>query len=304
MTKLVVNRNVLVLHFTILIWGFTGILGELISISALPLVWYRVVIAAVSLYLYMKLSRRKVSVSRKNRIHFLAIGCIVGLHWILFFHSIKISTVSVALVTISSTTLFTSILEPVINRKRISVADIIVGLIIIFGIYLVFKFEFQYLWGIVCGLSCALCASLFSIFNARMVKTSSALVITLYEMIGAGLLVSALFLVRGDSWEILALSSRMDLIYLLVLGIICTSFAYVLGVSVMKELSAFTVALTTNLEPIYGIILALIIFGQKEEMSLGFYYGAVIILGAVFFYPVLKAKIENRKPQLINRKLH
>lgn len=304
MTKLVVNRNVLVLHFTILIWGFTGILGELISISALPLVWYRVVIAAVSLYLYMKLSRRKVSVSRKNRIHFLAIGCIVGLHWILFFHSIKISTVSVALVTISSTTLFTSILEPVINRKRISIADIIVGLIIIFGIYLVFKFEFQYLWGIVCGLSCALCASLFSIFNARMVKTSSALVITLYEMIGAGLLVSALFLVRGDSWEILALSSRMDLIYLLVLGIICTSFAYVLGVSVMKELSAFTVALTTNLEPIYGIILALIIFGQKEEMSLGFYYGAVIILGAVFFYPVLKAKIENRKPQLINRKLH
>lgn len=228
----------------------------------------------------------------------------VGLHWVLFFHAIKISTVSVALVTISSLTLFTSILEPIINRKRISIADIIIGIVIIFGIYLVFKFEFQYLWGIICGLSCALCASLFSILNAREVKNSSPITITFYEMVGACIFVSLILLFKGDGWMALHLDSTSDIIYLLILGVICTSFAYVLGVMVMKELSAFTVALTTNLEPIYGIIFALLIFGQKEEMSLGFYYGAAIILGAVFLYPVLKAKLEQKKNGLLNRKLH
>ncbi len=288
--KLVVNRNILILHFTVLIWGFTGVLGELISVSALHLVWYRVLIAAISLYVFFLYKKKTIRVSKEQIWQYLGVGVLVGLHWVLFFHAIKISTVSVTLVTLSSVTLFTAILEPIINRKRIAISDVLVGLLIIFGIYLIFKFEFKYFWGIVFGLSCAFCASIFSILNARMVKKASPSIITFYEMIGAFLVVSGLLVYTGqfDSQMIL---SQKDLMYLLLLGVVCTAFAYVLGVAVMKELSAFTVALTTNLEPVYGIILALLIFGQREAMSTGFYFGAVIILGAVFVYPYLKTKL-------------
>ncbi|MFD1166162.1 DMT family transporter [Sphingobacterium daejeonense] len=291
MSKITVNRNILILHLTVLIWGFTGVLGELISIPALHLVWYRVLIAAVSLILYYLIKRKSLLVPKGQLFQYLGVGMIVGLHWVLFFYAIKVSTVSVTLVTLSSVTLFTAILEPIINRKRISIADVIVGLVIIFGIYLIFKFEFKYFWGIVFGLSCAFCASIFSILNARMVKKDSPTTITLYEMIGAWIGVSAVMLVNGDFNSHMVLN-QSDLLYLLLLGVVCTAIAYVLGVAVMRELSAFTVALTTNMEPVYGIILALLIFGHKETMSTGFYFGAVIVLTAVFIYPYLKTKIK------------
>lgn len=285
-----INKNILILHFTVLIWGFTGILGDLITVSALHLVWYRVLIAAVSLFVYFVLSGKSIHVDRGRLIQFLLVGGVVGLHWVLFFHAIKISTVSVTLVTLSAVTLFTAILEPIINKKKISLADVTVGLLIIFGIYLIFKFEIQYLWGIIYGLSCAFCASIFSVLNARMVKKSSPTLITFYEMLGALCWVTLFMLFSGDFNAEMWLSSS-DLIYLLILGVFCTAVAYALGVAVMKELSAFTVALTTNMEPVYGIILALLIFGQKEAMSTGFYLGAVIVLTAVFIYPYLKTRL-------------
>lgn len=276
---------------TVLIWGFTGVLGELITVSALHLVWYRVLIAALSLYIYYLIKKKSIVVSREKMLQYLGVGMIVGLHWVLFFHAIKVSTVSVTLVTLSSVTLFTAILEPLINRKTISIADVVVGLVIIFGIYLIFKFEFQYFWGIVFGLSCAFCASIFSILNARMVKKGSPTTITLYEMLGAFIGVSLVMLYTGD-FDSQMILSQSDLLYLLLLGVVCTAIAYVMGVAVMRELSAFTVALTTNMEPVYGIILALLIFGQQEAMSTGFYFGAVIVLAAVFVYPYLKAKLK------------
>ncbi|TDS15843.1 DMT family transporter [Sphingobacterium paludis] len=303
MTKFLINKNVLILHFTVLIWGFTGILGGLISISALHLVWYRVLIAAIALFIYFVFLGKSLHVNRQRLIQFLVVGGVVGLHWVLFFHAIKISTVSVTLVTLSSVTLFTSILEPIINKKRIALSDVGVGLVIVFGIYLIFKFEFQYLWGIICGLSCAVCASIFSIMNARMVKKTSPTVITFYEMLGAFLWISLFMLLTGEFNEQIWLRGS-DWAYLLLLGVLCTAFAYVLGVAVMKELSAFTVALTTNMEPVYGIILAVLIFGQKETMSVGFYLGALIVLGAVFLYPYIKTRIENKERRLVNRKLH
>jgi len=294
------QRNVLLLHFTVLIWGFTGVLGGLITVSALPLVWYRVGIAAVSLGLYFLVTKRSMRISLGDTAKILVIGCVVGLHWVLFFHAIKISTVSVTLVALSSVTLFTAILEPLFNRRKPSLADITVGLIIILGIYLIFKFEFQYLWGIVFGLSAAFCASIFGIFNARMVKKHSPTIITFYEMLGAFLGVSVVMLVNGQFSEELILSAK-DWSYLLLLGIACTALAYVLGVAVMKELSAFAVALATNMEPVYGIIIAMLVFGHKETMSTGFYIGAVIVLAAVFFYPYLKAKLDKSKWKVVKK---
>src|SRR5690606_21702688 len=208
-----------------------------------------------------------------------------------------------SLVALSLLTFFSFIFGPVINKTKISKADVAIGLVIILGIYLIFKFEFQYVWGIVFGLGAALCASIFSILNARMVKDTSPTVITFYEMLGAFFWVSVIMLFRGDFNEEMWLQDA-DWAYILLLGVVCTAVAYVLGVAVMKELSAFTVALTTNMEPIYGVLLTILIFGQQETMSLGFYMAAVIILGAVFLYPYVKVKIEDREKRLINRKLH
>ncbi|MFZ4863605.1 DMT family transporter [Sphingobacterium sp. Mn56C] len=284
------NRNLFILHFTVLIWGFTGVLGGLISIAALPLVWYRVFIAAISLFIYIKITRKNMQVPLGRMLQFIGVGLLVGMHWVLFFHAIKVSTVSVTLVSLSSLTLFTAILEPLFSHKKLAIDDIIVGLCIILGIYLIFTFEFQYWQGIVFGLLAALCASIFSICNSKLVKKDNPVIITFYEMVGAFLGLSLILLCTQGFNAAMDLSLA-DLFYLLLLGSVCTAFAYALGVAVMKELSAFTVALITNLEPVYGIMLAMLILKQNEVMSTGFYLGAIIILAAVFLYPLVKTRL-------------
>ncbi|SEO06977.1 Threonine/homoserine efflux transporter RhtA [bacterium A37T11] len=287
------NKNMLLLHLTVLVWGFTGILGALISISAMHLVWYRVLIAALSLFLYFQISGRDLRVNKSDLFRFLMTGGLVGLHWFLFFQSIKVATVSVTLVCMSSITLFTSVLEPLFYRRKIDSADVITGIFIIAGIYLIFTFETQYVLGIVLGLLCAICASIFSIINSKLVKSTQATVISFYEMVGAWGWISLYMLVSGGFNAGMKLN-QADLIYLLLLGTICTSVAYAAGILVMKKLSAFTVALVTNLEPVYGILLALIIFNKSEKMSSGFYLGALIVLAAVFGYPFIKSGLKNR----------
>jgi drug/metabolite transporter (DMT)-like permease len=288
------SKNEIVLHITVLIWGFTGILGALISISAVNLVWYRVLIASISLLIYFNLKGKNLKISKSQFIQYIATGGLVGLHWLLFFQSIKVSTVSVTLVCLSSLTLFTSILEPIIKKERIAPIDIITGIIIIIGIGLIFTFESDYALGIILGLSCAIIASLFSIINSNLVKTNSATTISFYEMVGAFLWVSVYILLFEPISEGFILD-KSDFLYLMLLGTICTAAAYVAGVAVMKELSAFKVALVTNLEPVYGIILAWLFFGQKEKMSWGFYLGSIIILGTIFLYPYFKKSIAKRR---------
>lgn len=289
-----INKNLLILHFTVFIWGFTSILGELISIGAVQLVWYRVVIAAVSLFLYFKFNRTSFKISRKDVLQLLATGAIVGGHWILFFAAIKLSTVSVTLVCLSSITLFTAIFEPLINKKRISKLEIIAGALIVLGILTIFKFESQYTKGIIVGLISAVCASLFSIINSRKVKTIEAPIISLYELSGAIIWISLYLFITHGFGRAMALKNA-DIGYLLILGTICTSLAYVAGVSVMREFSAFKVALITNLEPVYGIILAFIFFGDMRKLTPGFWAGALIILSTIFLFPVAQKHITKRK---------
>jgi drug/metabolite transporter (DMT)-like permease len=280
---------------TVFIWGFTGILGALITIDAVSLVWYRVLIAFISLYGYLLYKKVTIRVSRDAFFKLFFTGAIVAAHWILFFKSIKLSTVSVTLVTLSSLTLFTAILEPLIKRQKISRVEIFTGLLIISGIYMIFKFESRYSAGIICGLLSALCASIFSIINSKQIQNRPAPIISFYELIGAWFWVSIYLLISEGLKAPVALSIS-DLFFLFILGTICTSLAYVAGVAVMKELSAFRVALITNLEPVYGIILAFIFFGKKEQMTPGFYAGAIIVLGTIFLYPYLKNI--KRKPNL------
>jgi len=285
--KPVVSKNLIILHVTVFIWGFTGILGALITIDAVSLVWYRVLIAFISLYGYLLYKKVPIRVSRDAFFKLFFTGAIVAAHWILFFKSIKLSTVSVTLVTLSSLTLFTAILEPLLKRQKISRVEIFTGLLIISGIYMIFKFESRYSAGIICGLLSALCASIFSIINSKQIQNRPAPIISFYELIGAWFWVSIYLLISEGLKAPVALSIS-DLFFLFILGTICTSLAYVAGVAVMKELSAFRVALITNLEPVYGIILAFIFFGKKEQMTPGFYAGAIIVLGTIFLYPYLK----------------
>jgi drug/metabolite transporter (DMT)-like permease len=288
------NKNLVILHFTVFIWGFTGILGQLISISAVNLVWYRVLIASVSLFLYFKFNKTAFKVSRATFFRLVFTGALVGAHWILFFASIKLSTVPVTLVCLSSITLFTAVFEPLINKTKISKLEIIAGSFIITGILLIFKFETQYTKGIIAGLISAVCTSLFSIINSKFVKKNEAPVIAFYELSGALVWISAYLLITGGFNNSMLLKPA-DIGYLLLLGTICTSLAYVAGVSVMRELSAFRVALITNLEPVYGIIMAFVFFGDMNKMTIGFWVGAVIILSTIFLYPVAQKQIRRRK---------
>jgi drug/metabolite transporter (DMT)-like permease len=253
-----------------------------------------VVIALVSLFLYFKFNKTSYKISRNSVLKLLATGALVGGHWILFFGSIKLSTVSVTLVCLSSITLFTAIFEPLINRKRISKLEIIAGLLIITGILLIFEFETQYTKGIILGLLSAMCASLFSIINARQVKQIEAPVIALYELSGAFVWISIYLLFTHGFGPGMVLKNS-DVGYLLILGTICTSLAYVAGVSVMKEFSAFKVALITNLEPVYGIIMAFIFFGDMHKLKPGFWVGAVIILSTIFLFPLAQKQIAKRR---------
>ena len=288
------KRNLLVLHLTVFVWGFTGILGALISVNATLLVWYRVLIAFISLYLYFKIRGINLRLSWNAFLKLFFTGAIVGAHWILFFQSIKSSTVSVTLVCLSSLTLFTAVLEPLLKRQKISLLEIVTGLAIISGIYLIFEFESKYTLGIILGLLSALCASIFSIINSKQIQNRDASIISFYELIGAWVWITVYMMATNGFNAGLNLSAS-DLIYLLVLGTICTSVAYVAGVAVMKSLSAFRVALITNLEPVYGIILAHIFLGKKEQMTPGFYVGALIILTSVFLYPFVKNRLEKRR---------
>ena len=168
------NKNLLILHFTVFIWGFTGILGQLISITAVSLVWYRVFIAAVSLLIYFKFNKIPFKVNTNTFFNLLFTGVLLGVHWILFFAAIKLSTIAVTLVCLSSITLFTAIFEPLINKTRISILEILAGALIITGIIVIFKFESHYTKGIIAGLLSALFGSLFPVINSRLVKKNDA----------------------------------------------------------------------------------------------------------------------------------
>lgn len=284
------NKNLFILHLTVFIWGFTGILGALISIDAVQMVWYRVLIASISLFVYFLATKTNIKVSKKQFFQFFFTGSIVALHWIFFFHSIKVANVSVSLICLSSVTLFIAILEPLIKNQKISKGDIFVGLLIILGIYLIFKFETKYTTGIIFGLLSAVAASFFSTINSTLVQKSNPSIIGFYELSGAFFWITIYRLFDKSLLTETFNLSPTDWFYLMVLGTICTALAYVAGVAVMRTLSAFRVALITNLEPVYGIILAFLLFGAKEQMSGGFYVGSLLILSAVFLYPIYKRR--------------
>ncbi len=283
------------LHFIVVLLGFTAILGALISLPAIELVWYRMLIAFAGLYFFFLLRRITFRVPLRKILPLLGIGIVVALHWITFFHAIKVSNVSVTLGVFASTTLFTSFIEPLTQKRRIFWLEVLIGLVIIGGIYLIFQYEFHFMEGILWSLLSALLNGLFVVLNRNISTRHHPSVISFWEMIGGFLFISVFLLVSGGFKPEFFQIPASDVFYLLILGFICTAYAFAAIVDVMKILSAYTVVLAVNLEPVYGIIMAHFFFPEAERMSGGFYLGTLIIMTSVFAYPFLKRKFRHKR---------
>ena len=288
-------KNYLLLHLIVLIWGFTAILGALISLDAIPLVWYRMFLAVVFIVLYFFIKKKSFKADRIGIGKFFLTGVVIALHWIFFFKAIKVSNVSVALVTMSTGAFFVSLIEPLFFKRRINKLEIVLGLIVILGLYIIFNFESQYRLGIFYALISSLLSAIFSVLNGLFIKKYAASTISLYQLFfGVVFITAYLFFMNGFSISFFKIS-KLDWLYLLILSSFCTAYAFIASVKVMKYLSPYTVVLTLNLEPVYAILLALFIFGEKEKMNIEFYFGAFIVLFVVLVNGIIKNKTVIRK---------
>ncbi len=286
------NKSYLHLHLIVFIWGFTAILGRLITLDALPLVWYRMLFAVVFIFIYIKYKRMPIKIPKRILLKFLVAGLVIALHWFTFFRAIKVSNVSITLACLSTGAFFTSLIEPIFFGKKIIWYEIFFGLIVVFGLSIIFNVEGRYVEGIVLALTSAFLSASFAVINSKFVKDYDPTVISYYEL-GGGVLFFSIFLLFTNSFnsEFFQLTTS-DFVYLLILSSVCTAYAFIASTAVMKFLSPYTVMLTINLEPIYGIILAVLIFEDKEQMSPQFYVGAVIILLTVILNGIIKSRLK------------
>ncbi|MDC1465829.1 DMT family transporter [Polaribacter sp.] len=297
-------KNYVLLHFIVFIWGFTAILGALITIDAIPLVWYRMLLAVLLIVIYFLWKKKSFKVDKVGILKFFFTGVVIALHWIFFFKAIKISNVSVALVTMSTGAFFTALIEPVFFKRKINTLEMFLGLLVIAGLYIIFNFESQYKLGIIYALIASFLGALFAVLNGLFIKKYTADTISFYQLF-FGVIFITMYLLFTNSFSVNFFQiTASDWLYLIVLSSICTAYAFIASVQVMKYLSPYTVMLTINLEPIYAIVLALFIFGDKEQMSSTFYLGAFIVLFVVLLNGIIKNKgiLKEKFQQKWNRK--
>lgn len=294
-----------ILHFTILIWGFTGVLGKHLDVSgmeSMPIVVYRMLIGWTTFLVFMLVIKKSIKIDLKGLFKTLGTGVIIAAHWWAFFKAIELSNVSIALIFMSTTALFTSFVEPIITKKKFDVKELLMGVIVVIGIVIIindlyFNVNQDYIWAIFLALISAFLAAVFSIINSVLVKEYDSKIITLYEIFGGFVAISIATICVGNH-ELSAFNiSLFQFTLLFILGSVCTSFAFLMGVYVMKFIPAYTVNLSVNMEPIYAIILALIFFGTEEVMNLNFYIGSSIVVGTILMNAYFKRtkKISKKK---------
>ncbi|MFD2933547.1 DMT family transporter [Spirosoma flavum] len=283
------------LHFIVLIWGFTAILGKLLEpLDSSAVVLFRTLLAVLGVTIVLLIRRQNIQVSSADRWGLLATGGLIGLHWVLFFLAARLSNVSVCLAGMATSSLWASVLEPLVLRRRVRPIEVALGAVVMAGLYVIFRFEFDKVVGLAVAVGSAMLSSLFTIINSRFTHRYDALVISFYEMIGAGLAALVLWIIvrmadplEANSTVQYVPDSPMQWFWLLVLSMICTVYAYTVGVRLLRKFSPYLAILTVNLEPVYGIALAVLIFGDTEHMTSGFYVGTLVILVAVLSYPFL-----------------
>ena len=276
------------LHLIVFIWGFTAILGALITINPEALVWYRMLFAGIFLALYLLFTKQSFRVPIKVFFKLIFVGLLIALHWILFFKAIHVSNVSVTLSIFSLGAFFTSILEPIFYGRKILWYVVFFGLIIIVGLTIILKVEVNYLDGMLYALAAVILGVIFTLFNGKLVEKQDSSVISFYEFLSGTAFISLYFLFQQDFTASFFTLTMKDWILILILSSVCTAYAFTASVKVMRKLTPYTVMLTTNLEPVYGIILAYFIIGGKEKMSSEFYIGALIIVITVILNGIIK----------------
>ncbi|SEA69572.1 DMT family transporter [Bizionia paragorgiae] len=282
-------KNYLHLHLLVFIAGFTAILGKLITIEAVSLVWYRMLIASILMFIYIKIAKINIKVAPKELYKLAGAGVVIALHWITFFGAINVSNVSIALAMFSTGAFFASLLEPLIYKRKVIWYEIIFGCLVIMGVYILMQGEIRYVNGIVLGILSAFLSSLFAVLNGKFLESHSATKISFYEFLSGVLFISLFIYFFGNGFTANHFNISMsDWSYLIILASVCTAYAFIASVHVMRYISPYTVVLTYNLEPIYGIILALMLFPDSEKMSTSFYFGAAIILGTVLLNGIIK----------------
>ena len=266
------------LHIAVLLAGFTGILGALIQLNEIWLVWYRIAITVVTLILAASLLKQSLRIASASAFRLMGIGAIIALHWVFFYGSIKLSNVSIGLICFASVGLFTSLLEPLINKTPFALAEMVLGLISLLGIYIIFHFDTRYRTGIIMGTLSSLLAAIFSVLNKRSVASIAPRLMLFYEMAGGVLALTLLmplylhYFPAGNSRP-----SPMDLGLLLILSWACTILAMDLMLKSLQHISAFTQTLTLNLEPVYGIAMAWFFFKENQQLNTSFYLGFALI---------------------------
>ena len=283
-------KSYLHLHWIVFIWGFTAVLGRLITLDALPLVWFRMLFAVGFIFIYIKIKKVPLKLPKKVLLKFLVAGLVIALHWFTFFRAIKVSNVSITLACLSTGAFFTSIIEPIFFRKKVIWYEIFFGLIVVFGLTIIFNVEGKYMEGIILALISAFLSASFAVINSKFVKDYDPTIISFYELLG-GVLFFSIFIMgtSGFDTKFFQLTNN-DFMYLMILSSVCTAYAFIASTAVMKFLSPYTVMLTINLEPIYGIVLAVFIFKDKEQMSPTFYVGAAVILITVILNGIIKSR--------------
>ena len=283
-------KSLIHFHFIVFIFGFTAILGSLISIESLGLVWYRMLIAFIFLILIAVIFKINIKVSNKLLIKLLFCGVLISLHWITFFKAIKVSNVSITLSVLSLGAFLTSFLEPLFYKRKIIPYEVFLGVFVVFGTSLIFKSQYYYIEGIFCALISVFLSVIFGLINGKLIKQASPLVISIYELLGGVILTTLILIFIGDfSFDFFNIS-KVDWFWLLLLGSVCTAYAFVISVKVLKHLTPYSLMISINMEPVYGIILAIIILNENTVLSTEFYIGFILIFISVILNGIIKLR--------------
>ena len=277
----------------VLILGFTGIFGKLISLNTIELVWYRMLIAFITLFTFLVFKKELTKIKKKDFFGLLFVGSLVAVHWFFFFESIKVSNVSVAVVCLSTASFFSAMIEPLFLKRKPKLYEYILGIVVFVTLFLMLEAETKYTMGYVYGIIASFLGTLFTLYNAKYINRLEASKITMVEMLAGVIIFSILMLLNKEIGINNLKIDINDFVYLLLLGTICTAAVFVWMVEIMKYISPYSLIMAINLEPIYSIVLALIIFSESEHMNLSFYIGASVIILVVFIESYLKNKIKS-----------
>ncbi len=298
------------IHTAVLLFGITAILGKLIVFDQLAIVWHRLWISVLGLVLLPGVLRGIMRIPRKDLLRFVGIGVLVCIHWLTFYGCIKIAdSSSIALACLATSTLFVSILEPLVTGSKFQRVEVVLGLLVIVGLLMVLNIGSAYYWAIVVGLISAFFAALFSVLNKKYLSNHNTLSVSVLELFSGFVFLSLVIPIYESGFNLQEYSLFRDdlyavhkvfgmhihsFVYLVILGLFCTSLAYALSLSALRVLSAFTTNLAINLEPVYGIVLAAILFKENQDLNIWFYVGTGIILLSVILHPFLVKFTERR----------